>query len=239
MIDLATFQIYYSTIAMLSCRAGRTGSLPYVRRSLAADEVQHIASKMNPNRLLPLPLIPYSISLALTVAYRDLRDGHKSASMAIDDIFLRCDSLEALGSNWPTAKIMARLGRAVLTRSKSASSILIEDTYPMAHSNSVHRHGHNRSTSIADDSSIAYANHGELQARGPRLGTPEQSTADRCETMGAFTSDQGSPSAPQSPPNGSVIYSDLDDMFGSMLDTSWINMSQDLIGFSDSAKGIT
>lgn len=62
----------------------------------------------------PLPLVPYAVGLALTVAYRGLRDNHLDAERAQADLATRCETLEKLSTYWWTADAMARLGRKAL-----------------------------------------------------------------------------------------------------------------------------
>jgi len=82
--------------------------------SLANNYVEHVP---------PLPLIPYAVSLSLTVAYRLLRDKSPSTDVqqAKHDLEIRCEILEGLRKEWWSADAMAKLGRRALASLKPPS----------------------------------------------------------------------------------------------------------------------
>ena len=73
--------------------------------------------------LPPIPLVPYSISLALTVAYRQLRDQTTSTDLeqVKRNLEVRCALLEGLSKRWWSADAMAKLGRRALRSSKGSN----------------------------------------------------------------------------------------------------------------------
>lgn len=234
---------------MLSCRAGYPDSPSYVRRSTAADEVQRLAGKFGPKRLLPIPLVPYSISLALTAAYRDLRDGHKTLRQSIIDILARCELLEEISDTWPSAAVMARLGRTVLDRTG-----YIEDqgtTAPLPIGGEILQPASNREGNTLRDSS---RDHAQGTERSAALSSPQQSlpvldgNSKNCDTINtqssylepaehSAASAIGSLDETNHPPGDdsleALLYGDLDGIYASMLDRSWLHMSQDFIDFGD------
>lgn len=66
--------------------------------------------------LPPMPLVPYAVSLALTTAYRLIRDQPHDTNLqkAEHDLAQRCEILETLSGRWSSADAMAKLGRKAL-----------------------------------------------------------------------------------------------------------------------------
>jgi hypothetical protein len=67
-----------------------------------------------PLSVSPIPLIPYAISLSLTVAYRGLRDHSSDTEATASALANRAAMLESLSGRWWTADAMAKLGRKAL-----------------------------------------------------------------------------------------------------------------------------
>jgi hypothetical protein len=67
-----------------------------------------------PLSVSPIPLIPYAISLSLTVAYRGLRDHSSDTDATASALSNRAAMLESLSGRWWTADAMAKLGRKAL-----------------------------------------------------------------------------------------------------------------------------
>lgn len=107
-------EVCYNIIGILSCRAGGPQSRSYHRRITSADRIQKLTTGGLKAHLPPLPLVPYAISLSLTVAYRGLRDSHSDPVKTQSDLAARCDILESLHKTWWTADAMAKLGRKAL-----------------------------------------------------------------------------------------------------------------------------
>ena len=107
-------EVCYNIIGILSCRAGGPTSRSYNRRISSADQIQKLTAEGRFAHLPPLPLVPYAISLSLTVAYRGLRDSHCDPEKTQSDLAARCGILESLNKKWWTADAMAKLGRKAL-----------------------------------------------------------------------------------------------------------------------------
>ena len=77
-------------------------------------------SKGDKEAIPPLPLVPYAVSLSLTVAYRVIRDRNFSSSdpeaiTARANLTTRCEILETLSKRYWPADAMAKLGRKALS----------------------------------------------------------------------------------------------------------------------------
>lgn len=107
-------EISYNIIGILSCRAGGPTSRSYNRRIVSADRIQRLTADARQAHLPPIPLVPYAVSLSLTVAYRGLRDSHCDPVKTQSDLAARCDILESFSKIWWTADAMAKLGRKAL-----------------------------------------------------------------------------------------------------------------------------
>ncbi|KAJ9649482.1 hypothetical protein H2199_000257 [Coniosporium tulheliwenetii] len=95
----------------------------YIRQSLSAVRVISILSSESPEYLPPLPIIPYALSLAMSVAYRQFRQSklqvHKNR--AKEDLNTCCVLLNRLRTAWWSAGAMADLGTAALAKADKAS----------------------------------------------------------------------------------------------------------------------
>lgn len=110
-------ELYYNAVAILACRAGDSSTISYQRRAKAALRIQAITTARDTElHLPPLPLVPYAVSLSLTVAYRLWRDSRSAIDQgnAQADLTTRCEVLEKLGARWTSAAAMAKLGRKAL-----------------------------------------------------------------------------------------------------------------------------
>ncbi|KAF2026584.1 hypothetical protein EK21DRAFT_115640 [Setomelanomma holmii] len=73
---LATIEIFYHAVAILSCRTEITDqrrSPAYIRQSLSAHKVMFMVAEDEHGQLSPFPIIPYAVSLALRFFYREFR----------------------------------------------------------------------------------------------------------------------------------------------------------------------
>lgn len=107
-------ELCYNIIGILACRAGGPASKSYNRRIASADRIQQLTAEGRHKELPPLPLVPYAISLSLTVAYRGLRDQNGDLSKTQSDLSVRCTILESVNKIWWTADAMGKLGRKAL-----------------------------------------------------------------------------------------------------------------------------
>lgn len=88
----------------------------YVRQSLSATRVISLLNAEPPEFLPPLPLVPYALSLALSVVYRHFRSRRLKVHInrATDELKQCVVLLNRLRSAWWSAGTMADLGTAVL-----------------------------------------------------------------------------------------------------------------------------
>lgn len=107
-------EVCYNIIGILACRSGGPTTRSYNRRIECADRIQSLVSEGGRTHLPPIPLVPYAVSLSLTVVYRGLRDHHTETTKGLADLSTRCDMLESLSKKWWTADAMAKLGRKAL-----------------------------------------------------------------------------------------------------------------------------
>ncbi|KAK8194795.1 hypothetical protein IWZ00DRAFT_501407 [Phyllosticta capitalensis] len=126
---VAALELFYHAVAMASHKSRSitdpVRSTPSsVRQSLSAVRVISILSNEFPSDLPPLPIVPYSLALAMTVAYRQFRrsklQGHKNR--AKEDLKSCCNLLDKLRATWWSAGCMADLGFAALAQAERASA---------------------------------------------------------------------------------------------------------------------
>ncbi|OJD28688.1 fungal specific transcription factor [Diplodia corticola] len=124
---VAALELFYHAVAMLSHKSRSitdpVRSTPsFVRQSLSAVRVISILSHEFPDDLPPLPMVPYTLALAMSVAYRQYRrsklQGHKNR--AKEDLKTCCSLLNKLRATWWCAGCMADLGAAALSKAEKA-----------------------------------------------------------------------------------------------------------------------
>lgn len=124
---VAALELFYHAVAMLSHKSRSITdpmrSTPsFVRQSLSAVRVISILSHEFPDDLPPLPIVPYALALAMSVAYRQFRrsklQGHKNR--AKEDLKTCCKLLDKLRATWWCAGCMADLGAAALSKAEKA-----------------------------------------------------------------------------------------------------------------------
>jgi hypothetical protein len=105
-----------------------------VRQTLSAQRVILILSKECPSNLPPLPVIPYAVSLSMSVAYRAFRQTkvltHKER--AREELKTCCELLEEMKTAWWSAGAMAELGRAALKKAAIGRGTKKKDKAPVA-----------------------------------------------------------------------------------------------------------
>lgn len=133
--SLATIHLYYLATAILSHRSRGIKQIPRgtpssIRQRLCAIETIRLMESEHCRDLNALPLIPYAISLALSVSYQHLRQSqmhHQQEDARLD--FRRCAKLlQALRRTWSAADTMAALAMKVqdgLDRAPSLASFRI------------------------------------------------------------------------------------------------------------------
>ncbi|ORY68210.1 uncharacterized protein BCR38DRAFT_334546 [Pseudomassariella vexata] len=136
---LATIEILYHSVSILSCRyppGGSPGStvLPprgtNSRRSLSADRVTDIIQEEFPGQISYMPLIPYAVSLSLSVSYRKMR--YSSVPMfrlrGRRAFAANTALLKKLGDTFFTAKTMATMAEQVLQEMDKAVVSITQET---------------------------------------------------------------------------------------------------------------
>ena len=118
---LATLHLFYLTVGLLSHRTRGIRELPegtasYIRQRLFAIEILRLMNAPKSSTLHPLPILPYAISLAMSVSYQHLRQSqleHQQAD-ARQDFRTCCKILHNLRRTWCSADVMAGLAKKVL-----------------------------------------------------------------------------------------------------------------------------
>ncbi|CAG8424452.1 unnamed protein product [Penicillium salamii] len=154
-LDFATLgflELYYHSVAILSCRYKPTdsidGRLSSVRQGLAAVRIHSIVASECADSLPPFPVVPYSITLSMGVSYRQLRSSKLITHLdrAKASLEACCSLLEDISPYWYSAEAMARLGQKALhqihgqpTQSKpeSRGSRVLETAPVASHEDSV------------------------------------------------------------------------------------------------------
>ncbi|KAI4727761.1 hypothetical protein E4T49_04425 [Aureobasidium sp. EXF-10728] len=118
---LTSLEIYYHGVAIISHRARATSRplLPTpssLRQELSALQIVTMLRHVSPKNLVPLPLIPYGISLAVSAFYNQLRYARTQTkrTAAREHIDSCVQALEQLSEWSQPAKNMALLGRKAL-----------------------------------------------------------------------------------------------------------------------------
>jgi hypothetical protein len=118
---LATIEILYHAVAILSCRSKSDKSpvrpsKSYSRQSFSADQITKMIGHDFHDQLILLPFVPYAASLSLSLAYREMR--HSKLAMyrarARAQLQKNCQVLEELGKIFWSASIMADMGKSTL-----------------------------------------------------------------------------------------------------------------------------
>ena len=121
MQSIATIEVLYHAIAILSCRskseeAPLQASSSYLRQSLAASRLTSATAQEYREQLVLFPFVPYAVSLSLSVAYRELR--HSKAplhrSRARTSLQANCNVLQDLGKVFWSASMMANMCESTL-----------------------------------------------------------------------------------------------------------------------------
>ncbi|KAK2055467.1 fungal-specific transcription factor domain-containing protein [Colletotrichum caudatum] len=133
---LATIEVFYHGVIILSCRLSRPGppaqyasSIPpasaNARRSLAAER---ISSAIRRDHLSPVPLVPYALSLALSVEYRKMR--HSALPMfrarARSAFKSNSELMKRFGDVYWSARVVAGLGERILREMERAANSIAQ-----------------------------------------------------------------------------------------------------------------
>ncbi|KAJ4382309.1 hypothetical protein N0V86_002643 [Didymella sp. IMI 355093] len=136
---MSLLSVFHHTMCMashksLSINAPVKSTPSYVRQSLSATRVIHLLTAESPEQLPPLPLVPYALSVALSVVYRHFRSRRlkvhiKRASEELKQCVLLLDRLR---NAWWSAGTMADIGRAVLSNAAGQRTNAVNTPAPTA-----------------------------------------------------------------------------------------------------------
>ncbi|XDG05575.1 hypothetical protein ABKA04_005190 [Annulohypoxylon sp. FPYF3050] len=134
---LASLEIFYHSVAILSSQSpseNRSTALPAPatnsRRSLAADRITSIVGDEFVGQLSYLPIIPYGVSLSLSVSYRKMR--HSNVPMfrnrGKQAFVANTTLLKSLDDTFWTAKAMVAMAEQVLQEMNKAVASITQET---------------------------------------------------------------------------------------------------------------
>jgi hypothetical protein len=118
----ASIEVLYHAVAILSCHPISDGSDRQMlssrrtRQIWSAERATALVGREFRDQLVPLPFIPYAVSLSLSVSYRELRRSKipTHRARARSEMEVNCRVLEELGEISGSAAIMAEMGSITL-----------------------------------------------------------------------------------------------------------------------------
>ncbi|KAK4633531.1 hypothetical protein CLAFUR0_02570 [Fulvia fulva] len=127
---LATLHLFYLSVAILSHRSRGVKYMPrsgpsYVRQNLCSIELHRLMKSQLFTLLHPLPILPYAISLALSVSYQHLRQAQLNHQQedAREDFRTCCKVLQTLRRTWSSADVIATIAKKVLDEVNKVSDL--------------------------------------------------------------------------------------------------------------------
>ncbi|KAI1386014.1 uncharacterized protein F4822DRAFT_360365 [Hypoxylon trugodes] len=169
---LASLEIFYHSVAILSSQSpseNRSTALPAPstnsRRSLAADRITSIVGQEFLGQLSYLPIIPYGVSLSLSVSYRKMRHSNIPMFRSRGKQSFRENTLllKSMDDTFWTAKAMVAMAEQVLQEmDKAVASITQENGLGdfSKKPDSSSQGDHELNSSAANDAIIDYNNTG-------------------------------------------------------------------------------
>lgn len=217
---LATIHLFYLSVGILSHRTRGFREIPRgisssVRQRLCAIEIVRLMDAPHAKTLHPLPILPYAISLALSVSYQHLRQSqleHQQAD-ARQDFRTCCKILQNLRRTWCSADVMATLAKKVLDqldRAPSLATFRIPRSYGSRIGQSLDAPEHDL---IPPPTAC---NHDIMSAQTvtetEKAGEPDQSAGDvdRLEAVDQRPSQ-----------DGINLFDNMDDVFGTFMDPNY------------------
>lgn len=213
---LATIHLFYLTVGILSHRTRGIRELicvrhSHIRQRLFAIEVIRLMNAPKSQTLHPLPLLPYAISVALSVSYHHLRQSqfeHQQAD-ARHDFRTACKILQGLRRTWCSADVMATLAKKVLDQL---------DRAPDLSSFRVRRNAHKKEDELIPPPTAC--NHGVGGAQG--LPGAEEAinpgmANEAVDAMGPMVSGVDQTAIP----DGVNLFDNMDDVFGTFMDPNY------------------
>ncbi|CAK7235882.1 hypothetical protein SBRCBS47491_009445 [Sporothrix bragantina] len=119
---LYVLEIYYHAIAILTSRFREwnpvtASNASSMRQALSTMHMLQMAQEIQLADLAALPVIPYAMTLCMTVAYRQCRECLSLViGRATKHLVSACTALEDLAGKWWMAEAMAKLGRQAIGR---------------------------------------------------------------------------------------------------------------------------
>ncbi|KAI1344349.1 hypothetical protein F5Y15DRAFT_411194 [Xylariaceae sp. FL0016] len=134
---LALLEIFYHSVAILSSQSPADGSseaLPAPatnsRRSLSADRITHIVGEEFAGQLSYMPIVPYGVSLSLSVSYRKMR--HSKIPMfrnrGKQAFRANAELLKSMDDTFWTARTMVAMAEQVLQEMDKAAASLAQES---------------------------------------------------------------------------------------------------------------
>ncbi|KAG4439878.1 hypothetical protein IFR05_004654 [Cadophora sp. M221] len=118
---LASIEVLYHAIAILSCRTKswvdpERSSTAFLRQSLSTSILSSTFSRAPQDQLVLFPFVPYSMSLSMSIAYREMRHSklpiHRTRSRSQFQTI--CDALSGLEGIFWSASTTAEMGKKLL-----------------------------------------------------------------------------------------------------------------------------
>ncbi|KAI0593966.1 hypothetical protein F4775DRAFT_463870 [Biscogniauxia sp. FL1348] len=134
---LASLEIFYHSVAILSSQSPAevaSTALPAPatnsRRSLSADRISSIVGEEFLGQLAYMPMIPYGVSLSLSVSYRKMRHSKITMFRNRGKQAFRANTLllKSLDDTFWTAKTMVAMAEQVLQEMDRAAASLAQET---------------------------------------------------------------------------------------------------------------
>ncbi|CAM1508709.1 Fc.00g055570.m01.CDS01 [Cosmosporella sp. VM-42] len=120
-------EIYYHAVAILTSRFRdwnpvTASNASSIRQALSTLRMLQIAEDLSLDELPALPIIPYTMTLCLTVAYRQCRQSvSTTADRATRHLTTAYTILESLASQWWMAEAMSKLGKRAMEKTRKVS----------------------------------------------------------------------------------------------------------------------
>ncbi|KAL4908633.1 hypothetical protein BDW74DRAFT_102307 [Aspergillus multicolor] len=128
---LSVLELYHHAVGIVFHRLAESprlesNNLAHIQRGFAAIRIQSIVATECQQALPPLPVIPYAISLAVSVLYQQYRSSKLITQQArfAADLEVCCNLLEEQRIWWYSAEVMARLSNKALQQIRESNLII-------------------------------------------------------------------------------------------------------------------
>jgi hypothetical protein len=189
----ATIETFYHSISILSCRSKtwadpQRSSTSYLRQSLSTAVLSSTASHaLQEHQLTLFPFIPYAMSLAMSIAYREMRHSKLTIQRTRSRIQFQtlCDALTRLEGIFWSASATAEMGKKLLKEMDRVVSTV---------SNTYERREHHSTPLVLEEKSAAMMEHdsviaGEQMTTSESKSKPAQMMQEVDSSMFGFTPD--------------------------------------------------